>query len=635
MPSTIWVSTHSPGYASRMKLRAALGGSPSSQLGRIADAWKLVQEPGTLRRELVDLLAARLVEAAADEELWSSLEASEREIVRVVARAGGRHEADLLARRLGRSRASGTDADLQPSIDRAVAGLVERGVLFRVFDADEQRRGVYFVLPDELLDAQPWQDGAELAPASDAAPDRVAEIDLASDLFTLASALRREAWGAASRGLAGRRDRTVGEILARLRQSSGDGPGDPGRRWRFLLWLAQRSGWIGREAFALPADDRIEQAIASRPSLPAEALSASPVGDGRTQRDRVEPHASRRRQADALHLLAELGGNRWWPLDDVVRWLADHLDDDDGEPSGPRRDRERRRLEDQLRRWLTGRWYWLGLVRWGWAGAGWSLVAATDALQGLTSGRSAAADPPPSRCSTDDALRLTAPSTANLSALYRVERYLAFGGEEAGARRYRLTPASFDRGVRMGGDADDLRDLLMALLGGPVPDAWQAAITDWLQGTTRVSLVARLLLTSQRPESLDAALAHPAAGVAGIERISPHHALVAGDHVARLLADLAEAGLPVDVEPGLRAEPASASRSAAMGSGTVEAAWVALEVLRRLTPEVAQPPDLEAARRRLAAALGQRALDALDRRATSFVAALANQRRSRARRRVV
>jgi hypothetical protein len=621
-----------------MKLRAALEGISSSQLGRIADAWKLVLEAGTLRRELVDLLAARLADASTREELWSSLDASEREVVRLVARAGGRHESDLLARRLERSMASDRRADPQASTDRTVAGLVERGVLFRVFDADEQRHGIYLVLPDELLDAERaplGQDEAELSPAPVAAPDRVAEIDLSADLFTLASALRREAWGAGSRGLAGRRDRTVGEILGRLRQSSGDGPGNPGRRWRFLLWLAQRAGWITRDPWPLPADDRIEQLIASRQSLPAEALSASPVGDGQTRKGRAEPRDSRRRQADALHLLAELRGSHWWSLDDVVRWLADHLDDADGERAGPRQDRERRRLEDQLRRWLAGRWYWLGLVRWGWHGDGWSLVAATEALQALTSGRLPTAGPPPVPCLADDGLRLTAPAGANLSALYRVEPYLAFGGVDAESRRYGLTPASFDRGVRMGGDADDLRDLLMVLLGSPVPDSWEAAIAVWLQGTTRVSLVARLLLASPRPENLDAVLAHPSARAAGVERISPDQALVAGEHVGKLLADLAQAGLPVDVEPGLRAEPASTGRSAAMGSGTVEAAWVALEVLRRLAPDMAQPPDLEAARRRLEAVLGQRALDALDRRATSFVAALANQRRSRARGRVV
>ena len=45
-----------------------------------------------------------------------------------------------------------------------------------------------------------------------------------------------------------------------------------------------------------------------------------------------------------------------------------------------------------------------------------------------------------------------------------------------------LTPASFDRGVRQGGDADDLRDLLTVLLGSPVPDAWQSAIAGWQEG---------------------------------------------------------------------------------------------------------------------------------------------------------
>jgi hypothetical protein len=532
----------------------------------------------------------------------------------------------------------GEDAESLDAIDRAVASLVERGVLFRVFDADEQRRGIYLVLPAELMEgvlAHAGRGDSELSPVTGVEPDRLGVIDLAADLFTLASALRREAWGEASRGLAGRRSHSVGEILGRLRQSSGDGPGDPGLRWRFLLWLAQRAGWISREPWPLPDDEQIEQLVAVRQSLPREALSASPTGDSQAQKGGAGPHDARRRQADALHLLSELTGDGWWSVDTVISWLSSHLGDVSGVFGEAERNRERRRLEAQLRRWLAGRWYWLGLVRWGWDGADWSLVAATEALQALTSGRPPTAGPQPALCVADEALRLVAPSEANLAALYRIERYLAFGGADDEGRRYGLTPASFDRGVRLGGDADEARDLLRVLIGGPVPAAWDAAIDGWLQGASRVSLVARLLLTSERPASLDAALGQRSAVSAKIERISPQHALIKGEHVARLLADLAQAGQPVDVEPGLRTEPTSAGRSAVLGNGTIEAAWVALEVLRRLAPDMAQPADLESARRRLEVSLGPRALNALDRRATSFVAALANQRRSRSRGRVV
>src|SRR5687768_5156507 len=124
-----------------MDLRTALLGCSSGQLARIAAAWRVEAEAGTLRRELVELLAARIVGGAEDAATWSGLGEAERDVVRLLVRAGGRHEADLLARRLGREDAG----------EPAVAELVERGLLFRVFEADEQRQGVYLVLPDELL----------------------------------------------------------------------------------------------------------------------------------------------------------------------------------------------------------------------------------------------------------------------------------------------------------------------------------------------------------------------------------------------------------------------------------------------------------------------------------------------------
>jgi hypothetical protein len=118
--------------------------------------------------------------------------------------------------------------------------------------------------------------------------------------------------------------------------------------------------------------------------------------------------------------------------------------------------------------------------------------------------------------------------------------------------------------------------------------------------------------------------------------VAPRHALVHGERVAELLAELARAGLPVDVDPGLRAEPADLGRAAALATGVAETAWVVIEVLRRLAPEVvAEQRDLVAARGRLDAVLAASVLEALNRRAATIVAAIASRRRPRARRRVV
>lgn len=624
-----------------MNLRTALAGCSSGQLARIAAAWKVAVEAGTLRRELVELLATRIVDEADAATTWAGLGVAEAEVVRLLVRAGGRHEEDLLLRRLGSDLSAGHDADgVRADVEAALRDLVERGLLYRVFDADEQRRGVYLALPDELLVTARQRVGGSVRaepdlPAADLAPERVAHAKLAVDLFVLASALRREAWGLASRDLAGRPARTVGQIVGRLRQLPDDGPGDPGRRWRFLLWLSQRAGWISRDGWPTPDEDAVERLLREPAELPALALSAGPVSDG-GQSARDDQMGARRRQADALHLLSELGADGWWSVGDLVGWLASELTGRPAPTATTRERSDRRRLEDQLARWLAGRWYWLGLVAWGWDGDGWGLVAPTDALRSLATGRQPAQRHLPKRCTVTGPSRFEVPPDADLATLFRAERYLAYTGDEQGHRRYGLTPASFDRGVRLGGDADELRGLLVRLLGGPVPADWLEALERWAGGSSRLTLGARLVLASEQPETLSEVLAVREAGDAVTDVISSRHALVDGEHVAGLLAELARAGLPVEIDPGLRVEPRAAGRAAALANGVAETAWVALEVLRRLAPElVAEQRDLQSARARLDAVLAAGAIEALDRRAASIVAAIANRRRPRAGRRVV
>jgi hypothetical protein len=217
--------------------------------------------------------------------------------------------------------------------------------------------------------------------------------------------------------------------------------------------------------------------------------------------------------------------------------------------------------------------------------------------------------------------------------LFRAECYLAFGGGGGPEpRRYALTPASVDRGVRLGGDVEELRDLLERLTQRPLPRAWTDPMSRWQDSALRLRLTPALLLSSARPEPLTEALATPAALDAVQERLSPRHALVDGAQIARLLADLAQAGHPVDVDDGLRAEPASTGRASALANGVAETAWVALEVLRRLAPDVVDGQrDLQAARTRLDAVLPADLIEGLHRRASSIVAAMGQRKRPHSR----
>jgi hypothetical protein len=641
-----------------MDLRTALLGCSSGQLSRIAAAWALDVEAGTLRRELVGAVAARIADALEAGSAWGSLGELALQVAAVLVHAGGRHELDLLGRRVRqRVRPSASDDadEVARLTDAAVASLVERGLVFRVYDAEEQRRGVYLVMPDEILasashvlersfgspnDAHDSHGDADGA----AQPDRVAVVNVAADLFALASALRREAWSNASRELARRRALTVGQIIGHLRQQPADGPGEPGRRWRFLLWVAQRAGWISRDPWPLPDDDAIGRLLADPASLPAAALAAGPVTEsGPVQRGRLEPDSpqrgtSRVRQADALQVLSELGDGSWWSAPELAAWLAKEIDPDDGATvSGGRgirggRPARSNRATQQFERWLDGRWFWLGLVARGWDGECWGLAAPTTALRVLTTGRPAASSAARRPCLLADGLQMEAPADADLALLYRAEPYLAFAGTDGGTRRYRLTPPSFERGLRLGGDADELLSLLERLGQQRPPTAWVESVERWSRGSDRLRLQARLILTADRAERVADALRVGAVGDAVIETPSPRHAIVAAENVANLLADLAEAGLPVEVDPGLRLEPGSAGRAAGLAGGVAETAWVALEVLRRLAPDVVgDQRDLQAARAKLEAVLSATTLEALGRRAATIAAAISDRRRSQGR----
>lgn len=633
-----------------MKLRDLLQGCSSSQLSRLAASWALPVEAGTLRRELVELVAERLTAGLHDEQIWSELSGHCREIVRLLARAGGRHEADLLARRLLRARTGSADHDDEAhqahrNLDGAISSLVDRGLVFRVFDSEEQRQGVYLVVTEEALDAVEHalgnDAGASGLVSDDFAPGHAVAIDLRADLFVLASAMRREAWSVISRELAGRPPRSVPQLLSLLHRRQIEGPGNSGQRWRFLLWIAQRAGWLQRDGWPVPDDEGLERALSVQGTLLSEGLAASPTGGGDERHGSSNRRETSRRQTDALQLLSELKSDRWWPADDVAAWLAETLVGPGTSDRAGNVHARRQRTQLYLR-WLRGRWFWLGLVRWGGEGGEWTHVSPTPSLMTLMNGIPEIQTVTAEACVVDDDLQLVAPSGADLATLYRAEPYLALSGAgDLGGcmqgRQYRLTPASLDRGIRLGGDPDDALALLARLAQRPLSEAWQRAVRAWTDDRRRLRLGARLVLWSQESAALDeslTALGAAAAQDAGIERLSERFALVTGDRIAELLTALAQAGLPVDIEPSLRAEPGRPSRAASLAGGVAETAWIALEILRRLAPDVVMDQrDLRAASARLDAVLSPSQIETLQRRAATIAAAISERRSSRPRRR--
>jgi hypothetical protein len=610
-----------------MTLRQALLGCSTGQLRRIADAWGQATEAGLLRRELVDLLVEHIGGAVGSTDLWAALRADESAVMQRLVRARGHHESALLVRRAA-ARPTSEDGTVAERVGEAVERLVTRGLAFRVFEADGPIRRTALVLPEEILQAAE----ARLAPSSDVRtllsadePSSAARCDPLHDLFVLASALRREAHAAASRAMTGRQPRTVAQVLAGLGNGDASGPDEPGRRWRFLLWVGKRAGWFVDRGWPTPDDERLERLLGDRRTLIHEALAAAGPAAQTPDREPRQPDLVTL-HADALQVLAEIEARSWVPADALVRHLWDELGALSAvEPD--QSDRVERRTNDALHRWLTARWFWLGIVDWGRTEHDWSLVSPHPDLIApvapRTSDRSEAFEP----CAVVSDFQLTAPLDSDLRTLYRCEPYLAYRGTEADIRRYDLTPASVARGLRLGGDVHDLRGMLVSLLQAPLPPSWDAAIERWVHPGNALRLEPRVLLVGREASDLSAALDAGTTRRAISERLSDRHAVVALDQVADLLARLAEAGMPVEVDPALRLGTGRPGQAASLGDGVAEAAWVALDTLRRLAPDAfSAQRDLTAALSSLEAVLPAATLEVLERRART-VAALAADRR--------
>ena len=139
-----------------------------------------------------------------------------------------------------------------------------------------------------------------------------------------------------------------------------------------------------------------------------------------------------------------------------------------------------------------------------------------------------------------------------------------------------------------------------------------------------------MLLVGSDDQALAAALDVEDARNAIVNQLTSRHAIVALDQVPGLLTGLASAGQPVDVDASLRVEPRRLAPAAALGDGVAEVAWIALDVLGRLTADaLADQRDLIRAKRVLEGALSAQTLETLERRARTLTALIAERRDAR------
>jgi hypothetical protein len=635
-----------------VKLRQALVGCSTGLLRRIAANRGFSADVATLHGELVERLGADLGRAARTGDLWRQLAGDQRATIGLLAASGGRQGAELFERRLRRRLAA------PPS--QVLAGLVDHGVVFRVFEAVGTTGGAVYLLPDEYLASatNALPAGApvgQLSPAPE--PEDVYQSDPGLDCFVLASALRREVWNLTGRRLGGRSRRSVQQVLSRLRASSPDvDDSRADRRWTFFLRIGRRLGWLRGDGWPVPDDAALLDLLGGG-SVPVGRFWRAHLGTGGEATrsaggpsgPRGEARASLRR--DVLQLLGELRPGRWYRRAELARAVAAEL----GVPgpsgnAGSQLDRDRAggslalpaaagparpETVDAVDAWLAGPWYWLGLVRWGRDAGDWTLVSTTPALARLAAEPQLSTEEPGGSvaCQLGDDLGLTAPSGADLAALYRSERYLTYLGGVA-ERRYRLTAPSFARGIRLGGSVAELTELLTTLARAPLPSAWTEALATWDSSLGQLRLDARIVLSAASDEIFRRVVESPSVREAFDEPMSDRHASVPPERLGALLEALTAAGLAVELGTGLRLEPTRPNRAVGLGADAVTLLWVLLEALRRIDPAIAgQLAGGDEVRAALEAVVPISARPALEQRAEALARRLAGRRPGAAGRR--
>lgn len=612
-------------------LRQALLSCPTGLLNKMAREYALRVDATTLRPELVAALRDTIGERAAYAQFWESLATVERAAVGIVARTERGVEADTLLRRIAAEIQSGTRlGSTEPKIDTVdVTSLLDRGLLYRMFNTDGPARGTFLVMPDELrVQANRYLGAASplAALAVAATPMDVRRVDPAYDVFALASLLRREAWTAAARGMGGQPDRGLDRVLARL--PSAAEPDDAQRRrvrWRFLVALGRRDGWLRGDGVPSPDDERVA-GILAQPGRAIEVLWRAYLGAPPTKATRLPPSV----EDGLIGALNEAPDDAWFDASTLASELARSARSASAEPAGANAGAAQSVDATPIEDLLLTAWYWLGLVRRGRADDGRTLVAPTVELARV-GGRVQVAAAAPSPCALADDLTLVAPRDADLAALYEVEPFLALD-RTVPDRRYRLTPGSFSRGVRLGGTPDALLALLARLIDGPVPPGWEAAVLGWQSQGRSIRVAARIVLEVDRGQDL--ARVEEALGDdrTGVERLSPRHLAIAADALGDVLRKLGDAALAVEVAPELRLDPRRPERAAALGPDGSDTVRVLLEALRRLDPSVvSRDPALASLSASLDSVTPVSGRQAIERRAAALVARITERRAKRPR----
>src|SRR5919204_1627588 len=195
-----------------MQLRQALEEVSTGALRRIAATHGLPADEATIRAELIERIAERLLDPVYIQEQLDGLAEPQRHALEQARAASGEIRGFVLER-------------LGPDV---AAELLDRGLLFRTFAAAGPKRGELFAVPDELLICVPGKQ-PEPPPVLETAPTERRASDPVVSLFVLASHLHRGS------------GRLQDEVASWAEEPGG---WDWQLRWSFFRHLGQAAGLL-------------------------------------------------------------------------------------------------------------------------------------------------------------------------------------------------------------------------------------------------------------------------------------------------------------------------------------------------------------------------------------------------------
>ena len=631
-----------------MNLRTCLDQCSFGLLRQIAAVHEVALSEPPARAEVVHALLERLLAPGYLQQFFEKRPPEEQRALALVAHDGGQSRGFVLERRLRQH--TGDEAD-DEGVQAILGTLVQAGLLFRTFQAIGPDRGEIFALPDELLALVPARPAVPtMPPASVDSPNETRRCSSSFNLFAMASFVRR--W----RQREARLPQGEGQLIALSRETAELAIELPGRssreRWTLLAHLGLQLGLFAREQGGLHATEHLSGWLglgeaAERRLWAAYVgsehwndLERAGSGGGRFVGRTAEPVAAR---AQVLDLIRSLPSSDWLLLSEAERLVRERAPDflregfevatsrlvdlQSGEVLGGADSWER--VEGQMVRYLlSGPLFWLGALEWGRGTADWDRVRLTPPGRAWLAGSEEVLRTPREPIELHDDRRLVASERSDLGLLWQLEPYLAL--ERRGPpSEYRLTRASFARGLEAGGSAADLSRLLERATGGDLMLPFRLALERWGARSGRLRLRPMVVLSAEDPDELSGLLER--ADVAGLvrERLGPAAAAVTPARAIELAEALERHGHLPEVDAALRLMAGRRAYSTLVDQHTLETLLFCLRLIGTFKPSlIRELPNAEALTRRLEQALGPIAAPRISRRARAAARRLREQLRT-------